>query len=145
MWNFNCIRTKYGPAFDLMAFEAQNKDSDWLEVAGTKNASGSFVPLKNQARSFLRMAIRKEEAVEKARKDLAQRLGVSTSEIKEQSVEEAEFPDMSLGAPAKDEMSGQMITTGWRIRLQAGNQSFEYRASKNQVRLYNYRGENHRI
>jgi ribosomal protein L20A (L18A) len=128
-----------------MAFEAQNKDSDWLEVAGTKNAGGSFVPLKNQARSFLRMAISKEEAVEKARKDLAQRLGVSKSEIKEQSVEEAEFPDMSLGAPAKDEMSGQMITSGWRIRLQAGNQSFEYRANKNQVRLYNYKGENHRI
>ena len=91
------------------------------------------------------MAISKDEAVEKARKDLAQRLGVSTSEIKEQSVEEAEFPDMSLGAPAKDEMSGQMITSGWRIRLRAGNQSFEYRANKNQVRLYNYRGANHRI
>ena len=88
------------------------------------------------------MAISKEEAVEKARKDLAQRLGVSTSEIKEQSVEEAEFPDMSLGAPAKDEMSGQMITSGWRIRLQAGNQAVEYRANKNQVRLYNYKGQN---
>ena len=88
------------------------------------------------------MAISKEEAVEKARKDLAQRLGVRTSEIKEQSVEEAEFPDMSLGAPAKDEMSGQMIASGWRIRFQAGNQSFEYRANKNQVRLYNYKGQN---
>jgi len=128
-----------------MAFEAQNKDSGWLEVAGTKNASGSFVTLKNQARSFLRMAISKDEAAEKARKDLAQRLGVSTSEIKEQSVEEAEFPDMSLGAPAKDEMSGQMITPGWRIRLQARNQTFEYRANKNQVRLYNYKGQNFAI
>ena len=91
------------------------------------------------------MAISKEEAVEKARKDLAQRLGVSASEIKQQSVEEAEFPDMSLGAPAKDEMSGQMITRGWRVRLQAGNQTFEYRANKNQIRLFGYRGENHRI
>ncbi len=91
------------------------------------------------------MAISKDEAAEKARKDLAQRLGVSTSEIKEQSVEEAEFPDMSLGAPAKDEMSGQMITPGWRIRLQARNQTFEYRANKNQVRLYNYKGQNFAI
>jgi len=91
------------------------------------------------------MAISKEEALEKARKDLAQRLGVTTSEIKEQSVEEAEFPDMSLGAPAKDEMSGQMITLGWRIRLQARNQTFEYRANKNQVRLYNYKGQNFAI
>jgi len=52
---------------------------------------------------------------------------------------------MSLGAPAKDEMSGQMITPGWRIRLQARNQTFEYRANKNQVRLYNYKGQNFAI
>jgi hypothetical protein len=91
------------------------------------------------------MAISKEEAVEKARKDLAQRLGVNTNEIKEQLVEDADFPDMSLGAPAKDEMSGQMITPGWRIRLQARNKTFEYRANKNQIRLYNHEGQNYRI
>ena len=90
------------------------------------------------------MSISKEEAVDKARKDLAQRLGVSASEIKE-SVEETDFPDMALGAAAKGEMSGQMITPGWRIRLQARNKTFEYRASKNQVRLYDYEGQNFRI
>ena len=91
------------------------------------------------------MSMSKEEAVEKARNDLAHRLGVEESEIKEQSVEDVEFPDMALGAGIPDEMSGQMLTRGWRIRLQAGGQSFEYRANKHQVRLYNYRGENHRI
>jgi len=40
-------------AFDLMPFEAQNKGSDRLEVAGTKNASGSFLTLKNQGEEFL--------------------------------------------------------------------------------------------
>jgi len=87
----------------------------------------------------------KEEAVEKARKDLAHRLGVEANEIKEQSIEEVEFPDMALGAGVSDEMSGQMLTRGWRIRLQAGGQSFEYRANKNQVRLYDYKGKNYRI
>jgi hypothetical protein len=91
------------------------------------------------------MSMSKEEAVEKARKDLAHRLGVKANEIKEQSVEDVEFPDMALGAGTSDEMSGQMLTRGWRIRLQAGGQSFEYRANKNQVRLYDYKGENHRI
>jgi hypothetical protein len=91
------------------------------------------------------MAISKEEAVERARKDLAQRLGVNAKEIKEQLVEDADFPDMSLGASAKDEMSGQMITRGWRIRLQARNQTFEYRANKNQIRLYDYKGQNYPI
>jgi len=86
----------------------------------------------------------KEEAVEKARKDLAQRLNVDPSNIKE-SVEDADFPDMALGAGEDDEMSGQMITRGWRIRLSAGSQSHEYRADKNQLRLYKYKGKNHRV
>jgi len=86
----------------------------------------------------------KEEAVEKARKDLAQRLKVDAGEIKD-SVEDADFPDMALGASEDGEMSGQMITRGWRIRLSAGGQSHEYRADKNQVRLYKYKGKNYRV
>jgi hypothetical protein len=91
------------------------------------------------------MAINKDEAVEQARKDLAQRLKVDASEINEQSVEDDDFPDMALGAPVDDEMSGQMISSGWRIRLGAGGKSYEYRADKNQVRLYQYQGKNYRI
>jgi hypothetical protein len=91
------------------------------------------------------MSLSKEDAIEKARTDLAQRLGIATSEIKELSVEDAEFPDMALGAAMKGEMSGQMITSGWRIRLQAKDQTFEYRANRNQVRLYNDKGKNHRV
>ena len=91
------------------------------------------------------MAISKEEAIDRARKDLAGRLGVGESEIRAETVEEADFPDMALGAAAKDEMSGQMITPGWRIRLQANGQKFEYRANKNQVRLFNFKGSNYRV
>ena len=90
------------------------------------------------------MAFNKEEAVATARKDLAQRLGINEGEIDE-SVEDADFPDMALGAGTEGEMSGQMITPGWRIRLKATGQNFEYRANKHQVRLYNYKGANHRI
>jgi hypothetical protein len=88
----------------------------------------------------------KEEFVRRARADLAKRLGVSEDEIKEEGVEEADFPDMALGAPVKDEMSGQMITSGWRIRLKAGKGGgYEYRANQNQLRLYNYKGSNYKI
>jgi len=88
----------------------------------------------------------KEESVKRARADLAQRLGVSENEITEETVEEADFPDMALGAPVKGEMSGQMITSGWRIRLKAAKGgSHEYRADQNQLRLYNYKGGNHKI
>jgi hypothetical protein len=91
------------------------------------------------------MAFTKEEAVERARQDLAGRLSVDESDIKSESVEDAEFPDMALGAGVKGEMSGQMITPGWRIRLGANGKSFEYRADKHQIRLFNHKGSNYRV
>lgn len=90
------------------------------------------------------MSLSKEDAVEKARKDLAQRLNIDASAIKE-SVEDADFPDLALGAAEDGEMRGQMITNGWRIRLDANGKHYEYRADKNQVRLYKYKGKNYRI
>ena len=90
------------------------------------------------------MSISKENAVEKARQDLAHRLNIDAQSIQE-SVEDADFPDMALGAPEDGEMSGQMITRGWRIRLGASGQNYEYRADKNQVRLYKFKGKNYRV
>ena len=91
------------------------------------------------------MAISKADAIAKARKDLAQRLNIDASAIKEESVEDDDFPDMALGAAEDDEMSGQMITSGWRIRLGANGQNYEYRADKNQVRLVGFKGKNYRV
>lgn len=90
------------------------------------------------------MAINKEGAVENARKDLAQRLKINAADIKH-SVEDADFPDMALGAAESGEMSGQMISRGWRIKLEAQGKTYEYRADKNQVRLHNFKGKNYRI
>ncbi|HEX8354689.1 MAG TPA: hypothetical protein VF611_17410 [Pyrinomonadaceae bacterium] len=91
------------------------------------------------------MAYTKEEAVGRARTDLAGRLGVPESEIAEDSVEEADFPNTALGAQLRDEMSGMMITSGWRIRLAARGRTYEYRADRNQLRLYNFKGSNYKI
>lgn len=91
------------------------------------------------------MAISKDSALENARKDLAKRLNVDTGEVKERSVEDSDFPDMALGAAEDGEMSGQMITKGWKIQLEAQGKTFEYRADKNQVRLYKFKGKNYRI
>jgi hypothetical protein len=91
------------------------------------------------------MSINKDGAVQDARRDLAKRLNIDPGDVKERSVEDSDFPDMSLGAAEDGEMSGQMITPGWRIRLEANGQTFEYRANKNQVRLYKFKGKNYRI
>ena len=89
------------------------------------------------------MGFTKESAVEQAKKDLAKRLKVSEADIQERSVDKRDFPDMSLGAPAKDEMSAQMISTGWQINLSANGKSYEYRADKYQLRLKDFDGANY--
>ena len=91
------------------------------------------------------MSFDRDGVVGRARADLAKRLGVAEDEVSEESVEEAEFPDMALGAPQGDEMSGMMITPGWRIRLKACGRSYEYRADERQLRLCGFKGKNYRI
>jgi len=86
-----------------------------------------------------------QAAIDRARADLAQRVGVSELEIDDESIEPADFSDAALGAPLADEMSAQVITPGWRIRLKAGGQSYEYRANDRQLRLVNFKGENYRV
>jgi hypothetical protein len=91
------------------------------------------------------MSFTKESAVERAKSDLAKRLNVKENDIKVGSVNDKDFPDMSLGAAAKGEMSGQMISSGWQIELGAGGKNYEYRADKYQLRLKGFEGKNHVI
>ena len=91
------------------------------------------------------MEFNQKEIVDRVRRDLVARIGLSEDEIAEESVEQVDFPDAALGAPIEDEMSAQVITPGWRIRLNAQNRSYEYRATGKQLRLVNFNGRNHRI
>ena len=88
------------------------------------------------------MKFNKESAVAAAKKDLAERLNVSEGDIETADITEMDFPDMSLGAPEKDEMSAQMISTGWKIKLRSGGEDYEYRGDKYQLRLFNFDGNN---
>ena len=74
---------------------------------------------------------------------MARRLNISENDIRTESVEEKEFPNMSLGAPVEDEMSAQMISSGWQINLSANGKTYEYRADKYQVRLRGFNGTNY--
>lgn len=91
------------------------------------------------------MSFTKESAVDAAKHDLAKRLGVGEGDISQVSVEETDFPDMSLGAAAGGEMSAQMISSGWKIKLAANGDNYEYRADKYQLRLHNFKGKNYVI
>lgn len=89
------------------------------------------------------MSFTKESAAERAKQDLAERTGIDVNDIDVVSIDERDFSDMSLGAPAADEVAAQMIASGWVITLSAEGKSYEYRADKFQLRLCNYDGSNH--
>lgn len=91
------------------------------------------------------MKLNRESAIQKAKTDLAKRLGVDENKVETVSVTDTDFPDMSLGAPTDDEMSAQMISTGWKINLAADNKNYEYRADKYQLRLRGFNGTNYII
>lgn len=91
------------------------------------------------------MGFTKETAAAAAKSDIARRLGISEADVSDPSVNEKDFPDMSLGAPEKGEMSAQMISDGWQIKLRAGGKDYEYRADKYQLRLHNFNGKNYVI
>ena len=89
------------------------------------------------------MPLSRETSAEHAVRDLAERLKIGAGEVEIVGIVDREFPDMSLGAPANDEMAAQMISYGWSINLEAGGKSYEYRADKYQLRLHNVNGENY--
>ncbi len=91
------------------------------------------------------MGFTRETAIERAKADLAERLGIEAAEVREAGVTDEEFPDGALGAAADGEMSAQMISDGWRIELSAGGETYEYRADPYQLRLCNFEGANHVI
>lgn len=88
------------------------------------------------------MSKSKEEIIERAKADLASRLGMERSKIEIDGVEAAEFPNGSLGAAVDGEMSMMMITPGWKLRLSAGGEDYEYRATSDQLRLFRFQGQN---
>lgn len=91
------------------------------------------------------MGFTKNDVTAAAKRDLAKRLGVDDSAVKEVSVTDKDFPDMSLGAPVDGEMSAQMISTGWEIELGVDGETYEYRADKYQLRLVDFEGQNYVI
>ena len=91
------------------------------------------------------MVFTKESAADRAKQDLAERSGISKDDIVVTDIADKDFPDSSLGAAVGDEMSAQMISSGWQITLAAKNDNYEYRADKFQLRLYNFEGRNYVI
>lgn len=74
--------------------------------------------------------------VRAAKKDLAQRLGVREQSIDlVGQIDEVTWPDASLGCPEPGMMYAQVLTPGYRFKLQSGAKVYEYHAGSSIVRL----------
>lgn len=91
------------------------------------------------------MSFTRESAAELAKTDLAKRLNIDVGSVEVVGIDDQDFPDMSLGAAVDGEMSAQMISSGWQIKLGADGHAYEYRADKYQLRLHNFKGKNYVI
>jgi hypothetical protein len=68
-----------------------------------------------------------------AKVNLAQRLGIDPEAVAVQDIEEAEFPDASLGAPEPGKAYAQVLTPGCIIKLLAGGETYKYHASSKRL------------
>jgi hypothetical protein len=65
-----------------------------------------------------------ERAMQIARETLARELNVSARGIRVRDVQRAEWPDASLGCPEKGVQYAQVVTAGYRMRLEVGEKSY---------------------
>ena len=77
-----------------------------------------------------------QNLIEKAKEDLGQRLSISPVQINLMEMTEVEWSDSSLGCPQPGMDYLQVITPGYRILLEAGEQEYEYHSNKDNYVLY---------
>lgn len=59
--------------------------------------------------------------------------GLNPSMVTVQSVEQQEFPDASLGCPQPDQMYAQVVTSGYKVVLEAQGQTYDYRLDEGET------------
>jgi len=67
-----------------------------------------------------------EQSVALCVADLAEQLEVSEVDIQVLSAEPVDWPDTSLGCPEPGMMYAQVITPGFQVTLQVGEEVYEY-------------------
>jgi hypothetical protein len=70
-----------------------------------------------------------QDALQAAIADAAKRAGGDPSQVTVVSGEVRDWPDGSLGCPRKGVMYIQVITPGYRIVVEAGGRTYDYRGT----------------
>jgi hypothetical protein len=75
------------------------------------------------------------EVVQLAKDDLARRLDLPAEEITGVSIDAVNWPDTSLGCPEAGMMYAQVITPGFLVVLESGDQTYEYHSGADHIVL----------
>jgi hypothetical protein len=71
-----------------------------------------------------------QRAFEAARQALAQQLGLDPLDIRLVETAPVDWPDACLGLPAAGESCAQVITPGFRVVVETGGTSYEFRTNR---------------
>ena len=82
-----------------------------------------------------------DQAVAAARRVVHDRLAVPDSRIDLVDVEATQWPDASLGCPAKGEVYAQVITDGYRVRLRVDDRTFDVRVAGHRALICDQRAQ----
>jgi len=75
------------------------------------------------------------QAALSARADLAQRLPIDIDTIKLVSVEQVDWPDACMGIQTPGVMCAQVLTSGYKVVLEANGKQYEYHTNESGSRV----------
>ena len=102
---------------------------------GTLDAGEDPAAGTREGGSHIEEADGADKITESAIDDLANVLGIPSSEIKVVSVEPVDWPDTSLGDPKLGELYAQVIIPGYRVMLSAEGGVYRYHTDQTRVVL----------
>lgn len=62
--------------------------------------------------------------------EVSEMAGIQADEVEVVDAEAEEWPDACLGLPEDDEVCAQVITPGWRVTVQAGEETYVVRTNE---------------
>ncbi len=111
------------PTVGAPAGSAESGATAAVSPTPTEATSATTSPTKRKEKSVESPSER--QAVEAARKVLAQKAGVGADKLKLVSVAAQEWNDSSLGCPEEGMMYMQVITPGYKVVLEADGKQYE--------------------